>query len=582
MPGVPADPEGLAYLIFTSGSTGRPKAAAMRHAGLANLAAAYGRLLGLGPEDRLSQVAAPGFDAAVAEVWPGLAVGAAVAFPPEGVLGAPGALASWLARQGITVCFLPTPLMEVVLGEPLPEGSALRWFWTGGDRLQGRPAPGAPWGLINAYGPTECTVAVTAGGVDAGGEGPPDLGLPLAGCRIHLLDRRGQTVPPGVPGELCAGGAGVGRGYLGRPDLTAERFVPDPFGPPGARLYRTGDLARFRPGGRIDYLGRIDQQVKIRGVRIEPGEVEAALLSHPGIREAAVLPREHAGEKRLVAWLAGRGDLPEAAELRDFLRRALPEAMVPAAFVVLPALPLTPNGKVDRKALPDPDWTAREEAVEAPRTPAEELVAGIWAALLGRERVGVDEDFFAAGGHSLLAARLVARLRDTFGVELPLADLFAHPTVAGLAREIEEARRGGAVPEAPPLVPVPRAGDPAPLLLPGAPVVPRAGSKGEARSTTSRWPAGCAVLSTPEPWATPCGRSRGGTSRCAPPSRRGRPAAAGDLRRALPGAALARDGRGRRGAAAGRGGAAAVRPGARPAGPGGRWPAWARTTTCSC
>ncbi len=299
--------------------------------------------------------------------------------------------------------------------------------------------------------------------VEPAGEGLPSIGVPVPGARVYLLDRGGLPAPPGVPGELWVGGVPVGRGYLGRPELTADRFRPDPFGPPGARLYRTGDLARFRADGRLDYLGRIDHQVKIRGFRVELGEVEAALLALPQVREGVVVAREYApGDKRLVAYVVGRdGAALAAAELRDLLRRTLPEGMVPSAFVALPALPLSANGKVDRKALPAPDWESAEAADRAPRTPIEEMLAGIWAELLGRGEVGVDDDFFESGGHSLLAARLTGRLRAAFGVELPLAEVFAHPTVASLARAVEQARRGGA-PAAPPVVPARREG-PLPL-----------------------------------------------------------------------------------------------------------------------
>jgi amino acid adenylation domain-containing protein len=472
-PEVRPDPEGLAYVIFTSGSTGRPKGSGVRHAGLANLCALYAATTGMGPEDRLSQIAAPGFDVAVGELWPTLVAGASLHFPPDETIVSPPRLLDWLTREGVTICFLPTPLMELVLDEPAAVALALRWFYTGGDRLTRRPPAAAAWKLWNIYGPSECTVVSTSWVVEPAEEGLPSIGVPVPGARVYLLDRAGELAPAGVPAELWVGGAPVGRGYLGRPELTAERFRPDPFESAGARLYRTGDLARFRADGRLDYLGRLDHQVKIRGFRVELGEVEAALLALPQVREGVVVAREHApGDKRLVAYVVGREVPPDAALdpsiLRDQLRRTLPEGMVPAAFVTLPALPLSANGKVDRKALPAPDWESAGTADSAPRSPrtlTEELLAGIWAELLGLDRAGVDDDFFASGGHSLLAARLTGRVRAAFGVELPLAEVFAHPTVAGLAREIERARReddgGGALP-APPLVPAHRVG-PLPL-----------------------------------------------------------------------------------------------------------------------
>ncbi|HSG41230.1 MAG TPA: amino acid adenylation domain-containing protein, partial [Thermoanaerobaculia bacterium] len=302
-PGVDVDPEGLAYVIYTSGSTGRPKGSGQRHSGLSNLAVYYAATMGIGPEDRLSQVAAPGFDVAVGEIWPTLAAGASLLFAPADAVGSPPRLLDWLAREAVTVCFLPTPLMELALEEPMPPDLAVRWFYTGGDRLTKRPPAGATWRLWNIYGPSECTVVSTAAVVGAEGQGLPSIGRPVPGARVHLLDRSGALAPAGVPGELLVGGACVGRGYLGRPEMTAERFVPDPFGPPGSRLYRTGDLARWLSSGEVEYLGRIDHQVKVRGFRIELGEIEAALARHPEVREAVVLARGEGGEKMLVAYV---------------------------------------------------------------------------------------------------------------------------------------------------------------------------------------------------------------------------------------------------------------------------------------
>ena len=277
---------------------------------------------------------------------------------------------------------------------------------------------------------------------------------------MYVLDARYRPVPAGVVGELYIGGAGLARGYLNRPGLTAERFLPDPVGnEPGGRLYRTGDLARWLPDGRLECLGRIDHQVKVRGHRIELGEIEAILAKHPGVRQAAVVAREDTpGDRRLVAYLVG--DVPEVGELRSWLRRALPEYMVPALYHVLDALPLTPNGKVDRSALPAPEPVERDlgRSLVPPRGPIEEAVAPIWAEVLGQpaSRVGIHESFFDLGGHSLLAAQLMSRLRDLFGVELPLRTLFEDPTVAGVARWIEEARRAGHGLELPPLLPAER------------------------------------------------------------------------------------------------------------------------------
>jgi acyl-CoA synthetase (AMP-forming)/AMP-acid ligase II/acyl carrier protein len=295
--------------------------------------------------------------------------------------------------------------------------------------------------LVNGYGPTESTTFASCFTV----RGPEDLGRsvplghPIPNTTVHLLDGALRPVPVGVPGELCIGGDGLARGYLGQPGLTAERFLPSPF-EPGARLYRTGDLARWSPAGRIEFLRRLDGQIKVRGFRIEPGEVEAVLGGHPAVREVAVIAREDLpGDRRLVAYVvAGEasGDLPAA--LLAFARERLPAYLVPAAFVLLAALPLSPNGKLDRGALPAPEWRD-ETAHVAPRTPLEEVLVDLWQQVLGCERVGVRDDFFRLGGHSLLATRLISRVRGAFQVDLPLRRLFEAPTVETLAAAIMEA-----------------------------------------------------------------------------------------------------------------------------------------------
>ncbi|MCP4663526.1 MAG: AMP-binding protein, partial [bacterium] len=323
--------------------------------------------------------------------------------------------------------------------------------------------------FFNAYGPTETTVCATAGRYLGGPRLP--MGTPIANTRVVVLDRRQRIVGIGVVGELAIGGLSVARGYLGRPELTAERFVPDPFirepHPGGARLYRTGDLARSLADGTIEFLGRIDHQVKIRGFRIELGEIEAVLGRHPAVREAVVLARSATGseprtEKRLVAYLVAGAAGAEIAELREYLKRQLPDYMVPDAWVELGELPLDPNGKVDRaalgrRALPAPAW-GRDEGREllTPRTPVEEMLAGVWSELLGVEAVGIDDDFFELGGHSLMATRMSSRVRDLFGVELPLRAVFETPTVAGLGERIARLQRRD---EAIPLVPVDHRGD---------------------------------------------------------------------------------------------------------------------------
>jgi amino acid adenylation domain-containing protein len=448
--------ERLAYVIYTSGSTGRPKGVEVSHGGLANLVGWHRAAYGVTPLDRATQLAGTGFDASVWEVWPYLAAGASLHLPDESTRLSPAALLGWLAREAVTLSFLPTALAEGVLagiaGGGVPPGLALRALLTGGDRLHRPAVVSLPFRLVNHYGPTESTVVATCAEVDLDepADLAPPIGRPIAELRVRLLDRAGLPVAAGVAGELYVGGASLARGYRGRPDLTAERFVPDPLGEePGARLYRTGDLARHRPDGALDFLGRADAQVKVRGVRIELGEIEQGLLAHPAVREAAALARqdEPGGETRLVGYVVLTEEAsaePEAilADLRRHLRESLPEAMVPAAFVPLAALPLTANGKLDRVALPAPERTRRvtDSAYMPPRDPVEQGLAEIWAEVLRLERVGVQDDFFALGGHSLLATQLISRVRERFEVEVPITALFDHPTVEGLAVVVEELR----------------------------------------------------------------------------------------------------------------------------------------------
>ncbi|HEX4965506.1 MAG TPA: amino acid adenylation domain-containing protein [Thermoanaerobaculia bacterium] len=437
--GVEVAPESAAYVVYTSGSTGQPKGVVISHRSLANLVSWHCDAYGVGPADRATQVAAPGFDATVVETWPYLAAGASLHLPSEEVRRDPAALVAWLAAEAISVCFLPTPLAEVVLAEPWPRETSLRLLTTGGDRLHRGPRADLPFVLFNQYGPSEGTVAVTAGRVEPETVSPP-IGRPIANTRAYVLDSTLQPVPLGVPGELAIGGAGLARGYLGRPDTTAGRFVPDPFsGVAGERLYRTGDRVRWRPDGELEFLGRIDFQVKIRGHRIELEEVEAALLRHPGVREAVVLAREDVpGDKRLVGYVvAAREPAPTAAVLRAALQQTLPEPMVPWAFVHLPGLPLTSNGKVDRAALPAPRAVAAAGAgYVAPRSELERQIGAVWREVLSLPRVGVHDNFFESGGSSLLIVKLHSRLAAALGVDVPVTELFRHPTVEALARRL--------------------------------------------------------------------------------------------------------------------------------------------------
>jgi len=449
----------LAYVIFTSGSTGRPKGVAVEHRGLANLVRWHRRIHGLGAGDRGTLLAAPGFDASVWEIWPHLAAGAALTVVPEAARSDPEALPSWLAAERITTCFLPTPLAEEVLARPLPPGLVLRRLLTGGDRLRRPPAVQPPFTYCNHYGPTESSVVTTWAPVAGGGDGPPAIGRPIDGLRVHLLDRRLRPAPRGAAAELCIGGIGLARGYLGRPATTARAFVPDPTGGgSGERLYRSGDLARLRADGAIEFLGRRDHQVKLRGFRIELGEIEHAVGEHPAVEQSAVvLHRADGGRKRLVGFFvaARNGGDFEGGELRDFLRARLPDYMVPAFWVRLDELPKSAHGKIDRRRLVVPGEAETESAERVPpRTPLERRLAEIWCRELGCREVGMYDDFFALGGHSLLATRLVARYREELGVELSLRQLFENPTLAGLAKKIEEGGPGGeTTPEAEPFTP---------------------------------------------------------------------------------------------------------------------------------
>ncbi|HXO43693.1 MAG TPA: amino acid adenylation domain-containing protein, partial [Thermoanaerobaculia bacterium] len=475
-------PDNLAYVIYTSGSTGKPKGVEVSHANLLSLVNWHQRTYRVSAGDRATLIASPAFDASVWELWPYLAAGASLHVPGEEERAAPARLLRWLAAAEVTISFLPTPLAEAVLGEmagesnPAPVKLALRALLTGGDRLRLRPAAGLPFSLVNHYGPTETTVVATCGVVPpAAATAFPDIGRPIDGLAVQVLDPAGQPVPIGVPGELMIGGDGLARGYLRRPGWTAEKFVPDQFGgEPGQRLYRTGDRVRWLADGRLEFLGRLDRQVKIRGFRIEPGEIERVLGGHPAVETCVVVTHAISpAELRLVAYLVARDKSapPAAAALRAFLREQLPEPLVPSAFVSLPALPLNASGKVDRAALPAPSWTGdAERPRRRPRGPEEELLAGLFADLLPgdgppaerRERIGIDDSFFDLGGHSLLATRLASRVRETFAVELPLRDVFEAPTVAALAERLRAAQAAGAA-APPPLASRPRPEGIAPL-----------------------------------------------------------------------------------------------------------------------
>ncbi len=455
---VPVSRRNLAYVIYTSGSTGRPKGVQIEHAGLLNLSRWHQRVHGVTATDRATQIAGLGFDATVWEVWPYLISGASIHLPDDESRLSPSALVAWLASERVTIAFLPTPLLEAALPEQWPAHS-LRRVLTGGDRLHRAGDATLGFELFNQYGPTENSV-VTTWGPASEGDGPPPIGRPIDNTAVYLLDGQLRPVPVGVPGELHISGTGLSRGYLGRPDLTAERFIPDPFSAaPGGRLYKTGDYARYAPDGTIIFVGRMDGQVKLRGFRVELSEIEVALAQHPGVREAvAVVSAGPAGD-RLLAYITPAGaEAPPAAALRAFLAATLPEYMVPAAFVPLASLPLTPNGKVDRAALAAAEGldTADAGVFVAPATEVEKTIAAVWRSVLQVEAVGIDDNFFDRGGHSLLLMQVHRQLQQHYGDTLRILDLFRYPTIRSLAAHIAETRSATAEAGARTMTPVSR------------------------------------------------------------------------------------------------------------------------------
>ena len=431
----------LAYVIYTSGSTGSPKGVEITHASLSNLVSWHQHAFQVTSADRASQIAGLSFDAAVWELWPYLTAGASVHLADDETRQSPELLRDWLVAQEITISFVPTPMAERVMRLEWPRGTALRAMLTGGDRLHRYPPPGLPFEVVNNYGPTECTVVATSGALkpEECCDALPPIGWPIANTEVYVLDNHQQPVAPGQAGELYIGGASLARGYRNDPELTAERFIPDPFSAtPGARMYRTGDLGRFLPDGQVAFLGRADRQIKIRGYRIEPDEISALLNIHPMIESSLVVAREDTpGDQQLIAYVVTAPDSqPSCQLLREFLKTKLPDYMLPAFFVFLPALPLTPNGKLDLAALPAPDPESAPIFV-APRTAVEQHLSGILKSLLNLEQVGVEDNFFQMGGHSLLGAQVIARVRSVFGVELSLRNLFEHPTLSAMSALIE-------------------------------------------------------------------------------------------------------------------------------------------------
>ncbi len=446
-------PEDLAYVIYTSGSTGAPKGVEIERGALAQLIVWHQSEYQVTPADRASLLVHPAFDAAVWELWPYWAAGASLhVAPPEARLD-PRVLRDWLLSERITIAIAATPLAEQLITLPWPAETPLRALLTGGDRLRRHPPAGLPFSLVNHYGPTEATVVTTYGSVPPEGDGLPTIGRPVPYLEVRICAGDLAPVAAGATGELCIAGAALARGYRYAPRLTAERFVVEPA--TGRRWYRSGDCARWRADGALEFLGRADRQVKIRGWRIEPAEIERQLIAHPAVAAAIVEVAkpsrgDPAADPRLVAYLAAcGGERPGLAAMRAYLRSALPEPMLPSEVRWLAEMPQTVQGKWDRAALATAPVLAADDAGEpvaaAALSPTVAALAAILAEALGAESVGPDQDFFLLGGHSLLGVQLIARVREEMGVALPLRAIFDHPTAARLAEEIDRRRAGAAL-----------------------------------------------------------------------------------------------------------------------------------------
>jgi amino acid adenylation domain-containing protein len=479
-PKIQGSPNDLAYVIYTSGSTGEPKGVQVSHRSIINCLVSIGKRIGLISQDRLLAVTTISFDIAALELYLPLLVGGTVVVASREEATDGIELVRRVKDSSGTV-MQGTPSTWRMLIKAGWEGSLGFKILCGGEALSRQLADqlldrGSVW---NLYGPTESTIWSTMAKVEANDK-PIPIGRPIANTQIYIRDTYLQPVPIGIPGDLCIGGDGLARGYLNRPEQTPEKFIPNPFSDnSNSRLYRTGDRAKYLDDGNIEFLGRVDNQVKIRGFRIEPGEIEVALNQHPAVHESVVVTQDEVTEEersatnpkskienpnlneRLVAYVVpNQPPMPSVTELHSYLRQKLPEYMIPSMFVTLDAIPLTPNGKVDRNALPPPNG-ARPQLVDefvAPRTPVEELLAGIWAEVLRRDRVGVHDNFFHLGGHSLVAARVISRIRNAFQIELPLRRIFETPTIADLARAVEAGLQNGQTLERAPILPQVREG----------------------------------------------------------------------------------------------------------------------------
>jgi amino acid adenylation domain-containing protein len=444
----PLESESLAYVIYTSGSTGVPKGVEITHSNLSHLVRWHRDAFRVTQQDRASHLAGLGFDAAVWEIWPHLAAGATVCLADDAVRSSPELMQEWMIRERITIAFVPTVHAAALMAMEWPATTALRLLLTGGDALPHAPAVKLPFDVVNNYGPTECTVVATSCVLKAGSRGAPPIGRPIAGASVYLLNEHGEPVPDGSIGGIYIGGSGVGRGYRNLPELTGQSFLPDPFtgtpvaGAPRPPMYRTGDRGVRRSDGEIEFRGRLDRQTKIRGQRVELDEIASVLNLYPSIDFAtAITGTSDAGENELVAYLLLKGNecVPSVQELQTHLLRSLPDYMVPSVFVRLQSLPLSPNGKLDLTMLPPPtdENLLERTAAGASSTPIEAELLTMARQLLKNDALRADDNFFLAGGHSLLGMQLLMRLREAFGVDLALRQLFEAPTVARLASLVE-------------------------------------------------------------------------------------------------------------------------------------------------
>ena len=436
-------PDSLAYVIYTSGSTGFPKGVEITHANLANVVRWHREACSVNSQDRVSHLLGLGFDAAALEIWAHLCAGATLCLPDEMERSSPELIQAWLIRERVTISLAPAILGARLMTLEWPPDSALRTLIVGGDVLHQAPPASLPFRVINHYGPTECTVVTTWATLTPGSDELPPIGHPIDGAKVYLLGDQGLQVPDGTVGEIYIGGSGVGRGYRNLPALTEQSFLPDPFaGVTDAIMYRTGDLGRRRADGQLEFHGRQDRQVKIRGQRVELDEVGSVLLRHPDVSFAVAVERSSdAGEKQLTAYVLfnDRHPVPTTRELQEYLLRSLPDYMIPSAFARLRFLPLSANGKLDLTMLASHgDLLPPERTQEAPATPIEEKLLAMMQEVLGNNAIGGNDNFFLIGGHSLLGMQLVMRIRQSFGTDLTLQQLFEAPTVKRLARTVEQ------------------------------------------------------------------------------------------------------------------------------------------------